>query len=250
MHLRSKQYLNDHFGTFIRSQSTSIPRVKRAKYINSELLTNMFFCCIGNKERKGVKDSNTLRSKVTSSKGAGLWYKRDKHTPKLAFPHRSLTKNICDFSCQSSSQSNHSLEIKSQALSKSVSQHSSVQSIFSIKWRRRFRRYEKQPSIIQSVLYSLAKKFRGNKKKRNAAEKYEKKNVLVLHVPKNFSNTSTVGTASTTRNSSKVEKPIIIRDESSQAITIEPTKPHNNKICGPGEVLVKQNTTMFAKYDI
>ncbi|XP_028178348.1 uncharacterized protein LOC114365853 [Ostrinia furnacalis] len=243
---------------YIKKRSSRSPKRKFDKNIKSnENETEVYFCTVkppsfnsnslklhppvmpaefnatGNKE-KGGKDSNRLRPKVASSK-------REKHTPKLYFQHKSsVARNICDFSCQNNSQSNQSLELKSHTLSKSISQHSSVQSVFSIKWRRRFRRYEKAPSTLQTILYSLARKFKSNKKKTKSAQKHDKKNVLVLHVPKKFSNTSIVGTVSATR-SSRAEKPLIIRDESSQALPIEHSKPPN-KICGPGEVLVKRNS--------
>lgn len=206
----------------------------------------MFFCCLGNKEKKGANSLDSSRSDKSSTKGSDYQScKRQKEITKSVIEQTSsITKDICDFGCQYSLQSNHSLEIKSHLLTKSVSQLSSVQSVFSIKWRRRFRRYEKTPSMLRTMLNTIANLFKSSKKKPKACQKNNKKNLLVIHVPKKYSNTSTVDTVSTTHNA-KIEKPLIIRDESS----IEPLNAKHkanakppDKLCRPGEVLVKNST--------
>lgn len=201
----------------------------------------MFFCCIGSTERKGEEDSQIFQSKSASLRSAGLIHKRDKgHSKPTDLQRSSAATTNCDSSCQysASAASNPSLEIKTHLLTKSVSQLSSIQSVFSIKWRRT-RRYTKQQNILQNIITKLTYKMNG-KSKLLSPRKPAKKNVLVLHVPKNFSSTSTDRTRTAPRPLS-LEKPLVIKDVSSRTL-IKRSANSPKKLYGPGETLFQRNT--------
>lgn len=194
----------------------------------SNFFSNMF-CCLKNNQARGVKDSKMTSTKDTRNR---LTDKRETHETN------PVTGNTYDFGCQYSLSSNHSLEIISHVLTQSVSQLSSIESIISLKWRRRFRRGSKRPSAIQVMMMSLVKKIKTSNNKFHHVRK-RKNNVVVLHVPKKFSNTSTLGTASPAGiKSERVEKPLIIKDESSH-FSVDSATRSPSKICGPGEIYVK-----------
>lgn len=218
---------------------------KRTKYFKSSILSNIVYCCIGKKHRKGEKDLNRYGPRESSSRGAGLLLSvREKYPKHPDHLRNSLARNIYDSGCQSSLQSNQSLEIKSHVLTKSVSQLSSIHSMFSIKWRRPFPRYKKEHRTFPNVLYKLAYKMKGKKKQMKSPAKQEKKNVLVIHLPKKRSNTSAGGPICTTHNA-HVQKPLIIKDESSSALNFKRIADKPKKICRPGEVLFQSHSECF-----
>lgn len=140
--------------------------------------------------------------------------------------HETNTGNTYDFGCQNSLRSNCSLEIISHVLSRSVSHHSSTESIISLKWQR-----TKQPNALQALMMSLAKITKSKNPKLHVNNKTN--HVIVLHVPKKSSNTSTLGTASPTLiTSERVEKPLIIKDEFSHDSVANAS--HRSIICRPG----------------
>lgn len=149
-----------------------------------------------------------------------------------------------DFGCQYSLKSNYSLEIVSHMLSKSESQPSSLQSdAMSVKWRRLFRPdpHKKRPNVFQVLIMSIARKIKTNNNR--IIIKHKKNNVVVLHVPNKFSETSSLSTMSPMRTKSgkvdKIDKPLVIKDESPRDSLMEMMS--RNKICGPGEIFTKHH---------
>lgn len=221
------------FGQFYVAPLNRIPA--QTEKTRSTFLS-LFLCCLGKKQNKGAQKITRNGSNSRSPFGTtAAVAQADIH---IISP---FNRNTFDFGCQYSLKSNHSLEIISQILTRSDSQLSTSESIYSAKWRRRFRRHKKPPSVLQVMMYTLARKI---KDKHRTPIRNKKNNVVVLRVPKKFSNSSTIDTVSTARNSTKFdrfEKPVIIRDDSSHdKININRVVGSRNKIWGPGEVLLKK----------
>lgn len=233
--LKKIYVLNANSPTRTFGQSYVAPlKQKHSSNVTENTKSNFFsniFCCLRNKHTRGVTDPTVLAS--IKDIRTHLSDKKETHETN------PVTGNTYDFGCQYSLSSSHSLEITSHVLTKSVSQLSSIESILSLKWRRRFRRCNKRPSALQVMMMSLAKKIKSTNVKFHH-KRNKKNNLVVLHVPKKFSNTSTLGTASPDQiKSERVEKALIIKDESSTFFVNNATRPPSSKICGPGEIFVK-----------
>ncbi|XP_047034122.1 uncharacterized protein LOC124640404 [Helicoverpa zea] len=206
---------------------------------SKNIFTTLFLCCLRGKQNKGAKNLESVgiqQAACTNLCKAGTVAssaRADVHVIS------AFNRDSYDFGCQYSLKSNHSLEIISQILTRSASKVSSSVSVYSSKMRHRIRKNKKSPSVLQVMMYTLARKIKDKHSKTPLRNK--KNNVVVLKVPKKFSNTSTTGTISTTRNSTKLEKPLVIRDDSSHNhININRVVSSRNKIWGPGEVLLKK----------
>ncbi|XP_035449490.1 uncharacterized protein LOC118275587 isoform X1 [Spodoptera frugiperda] len=195
----------------------SIQKTKQSKGI----FTVLFFCCLGDKSQGANLPSTTVPRSLN-----------DVHVIN------SFNCDSYDFGCQYSLKSTHSLEIISQILTRSYSNMSSTESDYSAKWRDRFRKNKKTRNDLFVMMYALARKVKDKKSKFPIRKK--KNNVVVLRVPKQFSNASNSGTLSKTHNSEKLEKPLTIRDESSHEQISYNCVSSRNKIWGPGEVLLKK----------
>lgn len=232
--LKKIYVLNDNSPTRTFGQSYVAPMKQNAPSNVTETTKSNFFsnifCCLRSKRTRGVKDPKSYIKETV--------HRMHQTCKKEIHEANPVTGNSYDFGCQYSLNSNHSLEIISHVLNRSVSQLSSIESIISLKWRRRFRRSSKHPSALQVMMMSLANKIKSRNPKFHHVRK-KNNNVVVLHVPKKFSNTSTLGTASHARiKSDRVEKPLIIKDESSDN-SVDSTTGTLSKICGPGEIFVK-----------
>ncbi|KAG6465474.1 hypothetical protein O3G_MSEX015175 [Manduca sexta] len=227
--------------TFGQTYIAPLKKTPMFKTKTTKNLANIFSSCLRSKQRKGATRGNIRSKKIVHPISAHMSLKPD--IINILDNSRSISGTTNDFSCQFSVNSMQSLEIISHVLTRSVSRLSSLDSILSLKWRRRFRRHDKQPSTLQVMMCTLVKKIRYKKSKHIVRQK--KHNVVVLHVPKQFSNTSTLDTLSIARNSMKsvarIEKPLIIKDMSNEDVTIRSVSKPLSKICGPGEVLVKRD---------
>ncbi|XP_022817624.1 uncharacterized protein LOC111350331 isoform X1 [Spodoptera litura] len=184
------------------------------------IFTTLFFCCLGDKSQGA-----NLPSTIPVA-----------HSQKDVHVINSFNCDSYDFGCQYSLKSTHSLEIISQMLTRSYSNMSSTESDDSA--RNRFRKNKKRRSDLFVMMYTLARKIKDKNSKFPIRKK--KNNVVVLRVPKQFSNASNTGSLSKTPTCTKLEKPLTIRDESSHEQISYNCVSSRNKIWGPGEVLLKK----------
>ncbi|KPJ18107.1 hypothetical protein RR48_11955 [Papilio machaon] len=145
--------------------------------------------------------------------------------------------NSIDFGCQYSLNSNCSMEIISHMLTRSISQMSSVDSMFDVEWRRRHQ--AKQPNTIHVFLYNVIRRFKQSKTK--LTNKTKKNHILVLHVPERFSHTSTDTISSIYSRIRGKETPLNIQAQSQNSETGCTGHRPVNKICGPGEIYLKND---------
>lgn len=215
-----------------------IPATSTTKNHTKPTFLSNCFSCLKKNQTKGANQTNrhgpvqipcpVIRS--TASIPA---------TPPNVHVINPFNRNQFDFGCQISLKSNHSLEIVSHVLNKSVSQISSVETVNSTKVKNQLRRRKKPPSALQIMMYTINRRFKDKRAKDPVRNK--KKNVVVLRLRKAFSNTSTKNTISTARKSSRFEKPLIIRDNSSfHQVSRIRLVGSQAKIWGPGEVLLKK----------
>lgn len=175
---------------------------------------SLFLCCLGLNTKKGAT-SKDIKSTVSPQKQT------------VAF----IASSSKDFESQYSLKSSQSLEIFSHALTRSTSQLSSLGSILSLKWKRRFHTQPKKPSALQLMYRDFSKKIRAKKDSRPR----DRTNVVVLGIPKQYEKTASLP-------SDKITKPLLIRNSTESTVfQIDLITKPRNKICGPGEVLVKKN---------
>lgn len=155
---------------------------------------------------------------------------------KLVATQYAAKINSIDFGCQYSLNSNCSMEIISHMLTRSMSQMSSVNSMFDVEWRRRHQ--AKQPNTIHVFLYNVIRRFKQSKTK--LTNKIKKNHVLVLHVPERFSHTSIDTVSSIYSRVRGKEKPLSMqaKQQNSKILCSMRTV---NKICGPGEIYLKND---------
>lgn len=227
VHYRSQsmETQNNAFTSAASTPTNTVPTNKSSNPI-SKLLTSIFFCCLGRKESKGFGKVSLIG---------------DKCAPLPTSPAQAdvrlvnlFVKSTHDFTCQYAVKSNQSLEIISHMLSKSVSQHSTMTSS-SDKLRQQIQ--AQKSSLFHIMKYKLGK----NSKDKSGANpnRNKKHNVVILPVPKKFSNTST-DTVSTNRNSTKFntsQSPLFIKDKTSDDQMNDTCVVKPKKIWGPGEVL-------------
>lgn len=144
------------------------------------------------------------------------------------------TTKVIDFGCQSSLNSNCSMEIISQVLTRSMSQlSSSLDGSINFKlWRRN---QPKQPRAIQVFAYYLMRKFKHSNPRITRRSKY---NISVLGVSK-ILNKSSADTVLSNENvfESHAEYPIKIGDKPQNTKTVI---RREKKHCRPGEILFKK----------
>lgn len=200
------------------------------------LLLNFLSCCSWNKRRMGV-DLNTNRLIMNPKKLDRKEYRVRNEIIDDIYETNSLGEDKYDFGCQYSLYSNQSLEIKSHSMSRSVSNLSSFKNFISSNWHRRFQKQKKERSSIQAMIMTLSRKI---KPKFSKTPRSKKNNVVVLHIPEKFSNTSTTGTSSPAPQPQpkydKPDRPLIIKDEPFHRPVDLSTPSKMGKMCRPGEV--------------
>lgn len=209
---------------FKRKQCQAAPKIK------NRTLPRLFSCCLGKGQSKGVNTQPA--SSITAS--SILLGKRIKiHNGQKTLLKRNRTKKET-VGCQPNRRSNQSLEIVSELLTKSTSK----ENFSSIKRSTHFRRNRKEPSVVQ-VIHTLARKF-----KNKIPPRANKNNAVVIRVPKAYAPATSRANILPPRRISKTDKserPLVIRDNSSNSYRSNAKKgiTHSIKICGPGEISVK-----------
>ncbi|XP_037294176.1 prostaglandin F synthase 2 isoform X1 [Manduca sexta] len=136
--------------TFGQTYIAPLKKTPMFKTKTTKNLANIFSSCLRSKQRKGATRGNIRSKKIVHPISAHMSLKPD--ITNILDNTRSISGTTNDFSCQFSVNSMQSLEIISHVLTRSVSRLSSLDSILSLKWRRRFRRHDKQPSTLQTIL--------------------------------------------------------------------------------------------------
>ncbi|KAF9414321.1 hypothetical protein HW555_007718 [Spodoptera exigua] len=134
------------------------------------IFASLFVCCLGDKGQ-GAKH---IHRASTTPNG-----RKQENVHVIS----SYNCNLYDFGCQYSLKSTHSLEIISHILTRSNSNISSSESENSAKWRSR---KNKKPRSLSVMMCTLARKLKEKNSKK-------KDNVVILRIPKQFSNASNTG---------------------------------------------------------
>lgn len=200
----------EHDSHNINQKQGSYKAKSKQQKMNFKILSleKIFFCCLG---------KNTHKTKKYKAKS-----RIDKNNDQTNIKSDERK----DFHCQYNVKSNHSLELQAYALTRSSSKLSSTSD------QNLKQHLHRRNGHIHT--FHILSNLKNNKKHKPI--KFKRNNVVILKIPKPFD--SKVSLIRTTN-----EKPLIIYDQplKQPALNLNSFRKSSGKLCGPGEIFVKNN---------